>query len=130
MTLKTMDMFIPLMNFHTDRDFIYITMHADESKEEIQSYYKLTEEDLEEITKEWPAKFLILVDQTELSDPDLIGNLVVTWEEYDSPSSSRKKKKEDVQEICNTSEETTSYSPSRGVGDEVDKKEHNGEEDK
>jgi hypothetical protein len=28
---------------------------TDESKEELQSYYKLTEEDLEEITKEWPA---------------------------------------------------------------------------
>jgi hypothetical protein len=27
----------------------------DESKEELQSYYKLTDEDMEEITKEWPT---------------------------------------------------------------------------
>jgi hypothetical protein len=40
------------MKFHTDQHFIYITMHIDEHKEELQSYYKLTEEDLEEITKD------------------------------------------------------------------------------
>jgi hypothetical protein len=33
--------------------FIYITACRDESKEELQSYYKLTDEDMEEITKEW-----------------------------------------------------------------------------
>jgi hypothetical protein len=53
---------------------------------------------------------------------------LVTREEYDAPSSSRKKNKEDVQEIHNTSEETASDSPSRGGGEEVDKEEHNGEE--
>jgi hypothetical protein len=42
-----------------NRHFIYITVRVDESKEELQSYYKLTEEDLEEITKEWPIEFLI-----------------------------------------------------------------------
>jgi hypothetical protein len=52
---NTLDRFRPLMKFHTDRNFIYITACANENKEEIQSYYKLTEEDLEEITKEWPA---------------------------------------------------------------------------
>jgi hypothetical protein len=40
------------MKFHVDRHFIYITVFLDEHKEEIQSYYKLTEEDLEEITKD------------------------------------------------------------------------------
>jgi hypothetical protein len=52
MTLNTQHRFRPLMKFHTDRHFTYITAHADESKEELQSYYKLTEEDLEEINKD------------------------------------------------------------------------------
>ena len=40
------------MKFCVDRHFIYIIVRADEHKEEIQSYYKLREEDLEEITKD------------------------------------------------------------------------------
>jgi hypothetical protein len=51
------------MKFCAYQNFTYIIAHADESKEEIQSYYKLTEEDLEEITKDWHAKLLILVDR-------------------------------------------------------------------
>jgi hypothetical protein len=93
MTSNTLDRFRPLMKFCADRHFIYITVCTDKSKEELQSYYKLTKEDLEEITKEWPAEFLIPVDQAELSDPNLIGSPMVTREEYDAPSSSRRKKK-------------------------------------
>jgi hypothetical protein len=130
MTPNTLDRFRPLMKFHADRHFIYITVWTDESKEELQSYYKLTEEDLEEITKEWTAKFLIPVDQEALSDPNLIGILVVTHEEYDAPNSSRNKNKEDVYEIHNTSEETASYLPRGGGYNEVDKEEKEGEEDK
>jgi hypothetical protein len=63
MTSNTLDRFRPIMKFHADRHFIYITVHGDEHKEELQSYYKLTEEDLEEITKEWPIEILIPVDQ-------------------------------------------------------------------
>jgi hypothetical protein len=48
---------------------------------------------MEEITKDWPTKFLIPIDQAELSDPDLIEILVVTCEECDAPGSSRRKKK-------------------------------------
>jgi hypothetical protein len=62
MTLNTLDRFKPLIKFCADRHFIYINAREDESKEELQSYYKLTEEDLEEITKEWPTEFLIPVD--------------------------------------------------------------------
>jgi hypothetical protein len=130
---NTLDRFRPLMKFHADRHFIYITVRADENKEELQSYYKLTEEDLEEITKEWPAEFLIPVAKVELSDPNLIGSPVVTREEYNAPNSSRRKKKEDVQELSNASEETASDSPGGGGGDEVDKEEKEekeGEEDK
>jgi hypothetical protein len=85
---------------------------------------------MEEITKEWPAEFLVPVEQTELSNPDLIGSPVVTREEYDGPSSKKKKKKEEVQEINNASEETTPDSPGGGGGDEVDQEEDEGEEDK
>jgi hypothetical protein len=111
MTSNTLHRFRPFVKF-MQIDILFISLaRADENKEEIQYYYKLTEEDMEEITKEWPAKFLIPVDQAELSDPDLIGSPVVTREEYDAPSSSRRKKKEEVQELNNASEETSSDSP-------------------
>jgi hypothetical protein len=93
---NTLDKFKPLMNFCANRHFIYITTRADKSKEDIQSYYNLIEKDLEEMTKDNSTEFLILVNQEELSDPNLIGNLVVTREEYDTPDNSKKKKKEDV----------------------------------
>jgi hypothetical protein len=51
---------------------------------------------MEEIIKEWPADFLILVEQTELSDPALIGSPVVTREEYDAPNNKKKKNKKEV----------------------------------
>ena len=51
---------------------------------------------MEEITKEWPTKFLVLVEPKKLSDPDLIRSPVVTHEEYDAPSNNKKKKKEEV----------------------------------
>jgi hypothetical protein len=130
MMLNALDRFRPFAKFHTDRHFKYIIARRDEHKEELQSYYKLTEEDMEEITKEWSEEILVPVNHTELSDPDLIGSLVVTREEYDAPNSRGKKKKEDVHEIHKTSEETTSDSPSRGGDNEVDKEEKEGEEDK
>jgi hypothetical protein len=55
---------------------------------------------------------------------------VGTHEEYDAPSNSRKKKKQDVQEVHNTSEETASESPSGGGDYEVNKEEKEQEEDK
>jgi hypothetical protein len=103
MTLNTLHRFRPFMKLRVDRHFIYITACGDEHKEELQSYYKLTEEDMEEITKEWHAEFLILVDQAKLSDPDLNGSLLVTREEYDAPNNSRRKKKEEVQDLHNAS---------------------------
>jgi hypothetical protein len=96
MTSNTLDRFRPLMKFRTDRHFIYITARADEIKEELHYYYKLTTKDLEEIIKDWPVELLIPADPAEPSDLDLIGNPVVTREEYDAPSSNRKKKKQDV----------------------------------
>jgi hypothetical protein len=116
----------PFVKFHSDRHFIYITAQGDEHKEKIQSYYKIIEEDMEEITKEWPTKFLIPVNQEELFDPDLIDNPVVTCKEYDAPNSRRRKNRKEVQYLNNTSKETASDSPRGGRGDELDKEENDG----
>jgi hypothetical protein len=70
-------------------------MRRDKNKEELQSYYKLTEEYMEDITKEWPAEFLVPIGDEELSDLDLIRSLVVTGTEWDGPSSAKKKKKKE-----------------------------------
>jgi len=59
------------MNFSMDHHFIYITACADEHKEHIQSYYKMIEEDLEEITKEWSMNLLILEDPVEIFDIEI-----------------------------------------------------------
>jgi hypothetical protein len=130
MTTSTLHRFRPFVKFHADRHFIYTTAHGDEHKEVLHSYYKLTEEDLEEITKEWPTNLLIPVDPAELFDPELFRSPVVTCEGYDTPRTSRRKKIEEVQKMNITLEETTSESPSGGGDDEVDKEEKNGEEDK
>jgi hypothetical protein len=103
MTPNTLYRFKPFVKFCVDRQFIYITTRRDEHKEELQSYYKLIEEDMEEITKVWPAELLILVNHAKLSDHDLIRSLVVTCEDYDAPSGRRRKKKEEVQELNNAS---------------------------
>jgi hypothetical protein len=52
MTLNTLHTYKPLAKFRADSHFIYVIACRDESKEELQSYYKLTDEDMEEITKE------------------------------------------------------------------------------
>jgi hypothetical protein len=38
---------------------------------------------MEEITKEWPVEFLVPVEDTKLSDPDIIGSPLVTQFEHD-----------------------------------------------
>jgi hypothetical protein len=74
------------MKFNVDRHFIYITTRADEHKEQLQSYYKLTEEDLEEITKEWSTDLLIPTNPAEISDLD---NPEDTHKEKNTPETSR-----------------------------------------
>jgi hypothetical protein len=73
MTPRTLHQYRPISKFHIDLHFIYITARRDESKEELQSYYKLTDEDMEQITKEWPEEFLVPIFDVELSDIDTIG---------------------------------------------------------
>jgi hypothetical protein len=58
------------VKFRVDPHFIYITTHRYENQEELQSYYKLTDEDMEHITKEWSKEFLVLVTDAELSNTD------------------------------------------------------------
>jgi hypothetical protein len=69
-TLNTLQRFQPLIKFNMDRHFIYLTPCADEHQEQLQSYYKLTEEALEEITKEWSTNLLISTDLANMSDID------------------------------------------------------------
>jgi hypothetical protein len=69
-TPNTLHRFRPLMKFNVDLHFIYITPRVDEHHQQLQSYYKLTEEDLEEITKEWLVDLLIPAGPVELSDVD------------------------------------------------------------
>jgi hypothetical protein len=89
-----------------------------------------------EITKEWPAKFLVPVEYVELSDPNIIESPLVTRTEYDGHSSAKKKKKkEEVQDIesyekDNASEETVLDSPVGGGGDEVNQEEGGKDEEK
>jgi hypothetical protein len=120
---------MPLAKFHVERHFIYITARRDETKEEFYLYYKLTNEDTAEITKEWPEEFLVSVKDAELSDPDIIRIPLVTRNEYDGQSSVNKKKKNDgVQDIENdeediASDESRHDSPAGGGGDEVNQEE-------
>jgi transcription initiation factor IIE alpha subunit len=83
MNPNTFHTYRPLVKFHKDRHFIYITTRRDKNKEELQSYYKLNDEDMEEITKEWPIELLVSVEDAELSDPDIIGSPLVTRVEHD-----------------------------------------------
>jgi hypothetical protein len=100
-------------------------VHKDESKEELQSYYKLTNEDMEQIMKEWMEEFLGPVNDAKLSDPNIIGIPLVTWfEQVGQTSAKKKKKKEEVKDVQtdeekNASEESGPGSLARGGGDEV-----------
>lgn len=124
MTPNTLHQYKPLEKFCVDRHFIYITARRDESKEELQSYYKLTNEDMEEITKEWLTEFLVPVVDAELSDVDIIGSPLVTRVEHVGQSSAKKKKKKievqsiEINEEDNASEEDGIDSPGGGGEDQ------------
>jgi hypothetical protein len=93
MTPNTLHRFRPLMKFNADRHFIYITACADEHKKQLQSYYKMMEEDLEEITKDWSADLLIPADPVEMSDIDSPETT------HDTPGPSKTKKTEEAQDV-------------------------------
>jgi hypothetical protein len=111
MTLNTLHRFRPLMKFSADRYFIYITARADEHKKQIQSYYKIMEEDLEDITKDCSADLLIPADPAEISDIDSPETA------SDTPEPSKIKKTEEVHDLDNASMKTASISPEQGGDD-------------
>jgi hypothetical protein len=80
-------------------------MRADENKEELQSYYNIREEDLEEKTKDWWEELLIPADPVEMSDPELIRlSPETTHEAKDTHETNRRKKIEEVQNLRSASE--------------------------
>jgi hypothetical protein len=75
----------------------------------------LTEEDLEEITKEWSVDLLIPADPMEISDIDSPKAV------HDTPGPSKTKKNEDTQDVSSTSAKTASISAEQGGdGREID----------
>jgi hypothetical protein len=113
MTLNTLHRFRPLMKFSMDLHFIYITACVDEHKEELQYYYKLTEDDLEEITKEWSVD-LLSADPIEMSDI----NSPEATQNTPRPSKTKKtmqaKKDEEIQDVDNRFVRTTSITLEQG----------------
>jgi hypothetical protein len=102
------------MKFNVDHHFTYITVSSDEHKQQLQSCYKLTEDDLEEITKEWLVNILVAADPTDMSDVES------TEAMSDTPRQRKTKKDYEVEDIPSTSTKTTLVSPTQGGdGDEL-----------
>jgi hypothetical protein len=93
------------MKFNTDRHFLYITVHADEHKQQLQSYYKLTEEDQEEIKKEWSVDVLVPTDPVEISNVDIPEAM------QDIPIPSMRQKINEVKDLSIASVKTASITP-------------------
>jgi hypothetical protein len=72
MTPHTLHQYRPIEKFCTDPHFIYITTHRDKNQEELQSYYKLSDEYMEQITKEWSEELLVPIADEELSEIETI----------------------------------------------------------
>jgi hypothetical protein len=103
------------MKFSVDHHFIYITMHVDEHKQQLQSYYKLTEEDIKEITKDWSVDLLIPTNPMEFSDVDS------PKAAQDTPGPSKMKKPEEVHDVDSASVRTASITPDEGDdGEEIE----------
>jgi hypothetical protein len=114
-TPNTLYRFRPLMKFSADKHFLYITAHADENKQQLQSYYRLTEEDLEEITKEWSTDLLVPADPAEISDVDSLETA------QDLPEPSMRQKISEVKDLSSASVKTASItSEKEGDGEELE----------
>jgi hypothetical protein len=114
-TPNTLHRFRPLMKFSENRHFIYITVHVDEHKQQLQSYYKLIEDDLMDITKEWSTDLLVPADPVEMSNvdsPETASNTI---------GPSKIKKTEEFHDLDSASAKTTSISLEQGgYGREID----------
>jgi hypothetical protein len=91
MTPRTLHQYRPIAKFCVDPHFIYITARRDEHHEELQSYYKLTDENMDQITKEFLEEFILPVVDAELYNTDNIGSPIVTLFENIGQSSGTKK---------------------------------------
>ena len=113
-TSNTLQIFRPLINFSTDCHFIYLTPHVDEHQEQLHSYYKLTEEDLEKIVREWLMVLLVSANPAKMSDIDS----PETAQDTPRPSKTKKTKKtkkvEEVQDIDSLSMRTDSTTLDQG----------------
>jgi len=78
-------------------------VHANEHKQQLQSYYKLTDEDLEKITKEWLADLLVLADPVEISDVENSEAII------DTLGPRKTKKNDEFQDIHRTSMKFTKH---------------------
>jgi hypothetical protein len=106
------------MKFSVDLHFIYITARVDGHKQQLQSYYKLTEHGLEEMTKEWSVDLLVLADLADMFDVDSPETT------QDTPRPSNIKKTEEVHDLDNASVKIASMSTKEGgYGREIDGKE-------
>jgi hypothetical protein len=97
-----------LIRFNVGHHFTYITACTDEHKQQLQSYYKLTKEDLEQITKEWSADLLVPAELAEMSDMEIPEAML------DTPGPSNTKKDTEIQDVHSTSTKTPSISPAQG----------------
>jgi hypothetical protein len=68
----------------------------------------LTEDDLEEITKEWSADLLVPADPAKMSNVDSPDTM------SDTPGPSKTKKDDEVHDVHSTSAKTSSISPEQG----------------
>jgi hypothetical protein len=96
------------MKFSMDCHFTYITARGDEHKQQLQSYYKLTEDDLEEITKEWSIDLLVAADPTDMSDKESPKSMP------DTLGPSKTKKDDKFEDVPSMYIKTTLISPAQG----------------
>jgi hypothetical protein len=106
------------MKFSADRHFIYLTPRADEHQEQLQSYYKLTEEYLEDINKEWSANLLVAADLANILDISSLEAAQDTLGPSKMQKTKEMKKTEEVQDVDSRSVRTASVTPDEEGNDE------------
>jgi hypothetical protein len=68
MTLHTLHQYQPIAKVPHDPHFIYITTKKMSTRKNYSHTTSWTDEDMEQITKEWPEEFLVHVTNVELSN--------------------------------------------------------------
>jgi hypothetical protein len=81
-------------------------------------YYKITQEDLEEITKDWSTDLLIPTNLAKMSEPELDSSEAAP-KEHETPRTRKRKNTKEVLDLSSASEKTASISPSQGGDHEI-----------